>query len=45
MGARGPMKKSKSCSIGVGMPQATGRRGKTAKGKVKVTQGTLRHSE
>ena len=37
--------KLKSCNIGVGMPRATGLRMKAAQGKVKVSQGTLRHSE
>ena len=35
----------KSCSIGVGMPWAMGPRRKAARGKVKVIQGTLRHSK
>ena len=45
MGAQGLRMKWKSCNIGVGMPQATGLRRKAARGKVKVIQGTLRHSK
>ena len=45
VGVRGPRMKLKSCKIGVGMPQATGPKRKAARGKVKVSQGTLRHSE
>ena len=45
MGAQGPRIKLKSCNIGVGMPRAMGPRMKAARGKVKVSQGTLRHFE
>ena len=45
MGAQELRMKLKSCNIGVGMPRATGLRMKAAQGKVKVSQGTLRHSK
>ena len=44
MGARGLRMKLKSCSIGVGMPWATGSRRKVTRGKEGMSHRTLRHS-
>ena len=41
VGARGSTMKLKSCSIGVGMPWATGPRKNAAQGKEEMSQGTL----
>ena len=44
MGARGPMMKLKSCSIGVRMPRATGPRRKVTRGEEGMGHRTLRCS-
>ena len=44
MGARGPRMKLKSCSIGVGMPQATGPRRKNTRREKGTNHRTLRCS-
>ena len=41
VGAQGPRMKLKGCSLGVGMPQATGPRKKAARGREEMNQGTL----